>query len=126
MSALQDRLDSIDVKLIVRYKRLENDGDWTCDIWRCKLTFQGRKIVKLFRMGLGHNGKEPTSADVVSCLLSDASCAYGSFEDFCSDLGYDTDSRKAYRTYKACVKTRGHLEFLFGETLMADLSSLDH
>jgi hypothetical protein len=42
--------------------------------------------------------------DAVSCFISDAVCGSQSFEDFCSDLGYDQDSRKAKRTHKACIK----------------------
>ena len=43
----------------------------------------------------------PTAADVIGCLLSDFTsldCSDG-FEDWASDLGYDTDSRKAERAY---------------------------
>lgn len=42
--------------------------------------------------------KEPDSYDVLACLEK-----YGveTFEEFCSKFGYDTDSRKAEKTYKA-------------------------
>ena len=41
----------------------------------------------------------PTAADVIGCLLSDFMSIDSPFEDWASDLGYDTDSRKAERTY---------------------------
>lgn len=39
------------------------------------------------------------------CFVSDACSAKNSFENFCSEFGYDEDSRTAERTYKACVKS---------------------
>lgn len=36
------------------------------------------------------------------CFLSDAVSGKMSFEDFCEEFGYDTDSRKAERTHKQC------------------------
>lgn len=42
--------------------------------------------------------KAPTPYDVLACLRK---YPVGEFEDFCSELGYDTDSRKALKTYEA-------------------------
>lgn len=39
------------------------------------------------------------------CFLSDGYYARYGFEEFCSELGYDEDSRKAYKTFKACEKS---------------------
>jgi hypothetical protein len=59
----------------------------------------------------------PTLVEVVHCLFLDASCVESAtFEDFCSDMGYDTDSRKAEGIYRACQNTRAALVRLFGET----------
>ena len=46
--------------------------------------------------------KVPKLRDVLHSIATDASCAQDSFDDFCSNLGYDTDSRKALETYLAC------------------------
>lgn len=43
----------------------------------------------------------PTSYDVLAGIIKNDP---GTFEDFCGDFGYDTDSRTAERTYKAVVK----------------------
>lgn len=40
----------------------------------------------------------PTAYDILACLTK---YDPGTFEDFCSEFGYDTDSRKADRVYKA-------------------------
>jgi len=47
----------------------------------------------------------PTLPGVLYSLLMDSS-AYGqTFEDWCGDLGYDSDSRKAEEIFKACEAT---------------------
>jgi hypothetical protein len=52
----------------------------------------------------------PTLLEVCYSLALDASMADESFEDWCGNLGYDTDSRKAKKTYKACQKIAFKLE----------------
>jgi len=42
----------------------------------------------------------PTAYDVLSCVVK---YYPGMFEDWCNDLGYGTDSRRAKSTYRACV-----------------------
>lgn len=49
----------------------------------------------------------PRVRDVLYSLAMDAACARDSFEDFCSNLGYDTDSRRALRIYLDCQES-GH------------------
>lgn len=43
-------------------------------------------------------GEEPKVYDVLACLQKHD---VGAFEDFCSEFGYDTDSKRAEKTYKA-------------------------
>lgn len=51
------------------------------------------------------------------CALNDGLGAKDSFENFCSEFGYDTDSRndsrKAEKIYKACQKQLSKLERVF-------------
>lgn len=53
---------------------------------------------------------KPNIDDVLYSLVID--CTEESFEDWCMDLGYDPDSRKAYSIHQECVKTKGKLEEL--------------
>ena len=48
-------------------------------------------------------------------LLLDGSADFDaqSFEDWCADYGYDTDSRKASETYEACCDTGRKLRAAF-------------
>jgi len=78
---------------------------------------RSRTLTTYFSMGYGHKGKAPTADKVLDCLASDAHGANSeTFEDWCSNYGYDADSRKAEKTYKACERTRDQLRrFLDGD-----------
>ncbi len=65
-------------------------------------------------------------ADVMACLLSDASSGKETFMDWCSSLGYDTDSRKALDTYLVCQSTLMELQKVFGSALFDELASAEH
>lgn len=60
-----------------------------------------RQMSLYFSQGYGING-EPTVEGVLDCLRSDSFCE-SDFEGFCSEYGYDTDSRKAERTWKTTL-----------------------
>lgn len=55
----------------------------------------------------------PHSADVLYSLILDSSAVGQSFNSWCSDFGYDTDSRKAEATYRACQENADKLARLF-------------
>lgn len=54
----------------------------------------------------------PTPYDVLACLTK---YDPGTFEDFCSEFGYDVDSRKAEGTYKAVVDEYRNLKMLYSD-----------
>lgn len=78
-----------------------------------------------FFMGMAHTS-EPRKSDVIPCLLSDYSLIESSrnFEDFCSSLGYDSDSRKAEKIYNDTKKQSEKLENLFGKDGIRQLEEL--
>jgi hypothetical protein len=73
-------------------------------------------------MGYAHC-REPEAAEILDCLASDAVSVENSrgFEDWASDLGYDPDSRKAEKTYLACVKSSERLRKFLGGYEYRDL-----
>lgn len=94
------------------------DDSARMDHWKCKLRngLSGNRMTITFSMGLGHNGAEPPLYTVLDCLACDAAGidnAFG-FADWADDYGYDTDSRKAERIYKACVKSAEKLRAFCG------------
>jgi len=50
----------------------------------------------------GGAASDPTADDVVESLALDSFALSVSFEEWCADYGYDTDSRSAEATYRAC------------------------
>lgn len=54
--------------------------------------------------------KTPDLYDVLACLQK---YEVGTFEDFCDNFGYDSDSRTAEKTYKAVLKEWKAMERLF-------------
>ena len=69
--------------------------------WRCTLRRGRKSMILYFSQGPALRGM-PTIVDVLTCLALDAS-GYDdarSFEEWCSEYGYDADSRKAERTFK--------------------------
>lgn len=55
----------------------------------------------------------PSLVDVLHCIFSDAQSGENDFPDFCAELGYDEDSRKAEATWRACRDTGAALHRLF-------------
>lgn len=83
------------------------DDDWrrTAHPWTVKLTRRGvdgrRTLTVPFFTGPAITD-EPTAADVLACLVSDANSGEMTFSEFCSAFGYDEDSRAAEATWRAC------------------------
>jgi hypothetical protein len=64
----------------------------------------------------------PDVLDVVASLLMDSEAIdCGTFEEWASNLGYDTDSRKAEATYRACLEIGLKLRAALGDTALAEL-----
>ncbi len=76
-----------------------NDGEYR-DIYRFTLKVEEdtRTYINLFGQSIANAGVEPRAYDILSCLTK-----YDpeSFEDFCSNFGYDEDSRRAHKVYEA-------------------------
>lgn len=67
----------------------------------------------------------PSVVDVLYSLLLDASALdFRDFADWCSDLGYDTDSIKAKQAYDECIATATKLRAAFGQKTVDDLREL--
>ena len=67
------------------------------------LRYRGRRMTVPFHTGSGWTA-DPDVADVLSCLLSDASMADNAqdFADYCSEFSLSTDSRSAEASYREC------------------------
>lgn len=74
--------------------------------WQVTLTAWGRQLTFQFSQGSAHKSP-PTIADMLHCLISDAQGIDDAptFEDWASEYGLDTDSRKAERSWKLTVRS---------------------
>jgi len=66
---------------------------------------------------------DPTAVDVLDCVVSDSSSIDQPFEHWAADLGWDSDSRKAERCYRACVRQAAKLRQFLGESFEAAMQA---
>lgn len=99
--------------------------DWPARHYVVTLKRQRRQMAVPFSCGLCGLGieSEPTAADVLDCLLSDYYTADNTFDDWCSELGFDPDSRKAERTFKTVLRQSDRLATFLGDALETYLSA---
>ena len=91
--------------------RNPNMDDFDGNHFKLVLGCGKRRMTVYFSQGYAHSG-EPEIKGVLSCLASDSNGCDQDFESWCSDYGYDTDSRKAERIYNLCRKQAAKLKQL--------------
>jgi hypothetical protein len=101
---------------------MDPDGS-RMDHWHCVLRCGGRQMTLTFSMGVAHAGREPKADEVLNCIASDSASIENarSFEDWAGELGYDEDSRKAEKVYKACQAQAEKAKALLGEVAYGEL-----
>lgn len=86
-----------------------------------------RQVTLPYRMGMGLDPYEMRAADVVSSVALDAQLGELDFDEFCSELGYDTDSRKAHASWRECQRSAQRFErFCTSQAMLVDLSAAEH
>lgn len=106
--------------------------NWTHDLWACTLSRAGRAYHFDYRTGTGHRrtvkgrtmAQKPVAASVLYSLCSDAQCGEYTFLEFCANLGYDEDNRKALATYLECQAIAVALRGVLGAHLLAQIEEL--
>ena len=90
------------------------------------------ELVTFYSKGPGHKSNKwpfkpipPSLEEVLDSLRLDWSLAHQSFDDFCFELGYDPDSRKAYAIYEACVNIGRQVEQLLDRNALNELSNIE-
>ncbi len=69
------------------------------------------------------DGNRPSAYDVLACISSEVYCPE-SFGLFCSDFGYDQDSRQAEATFKRCAAFAVKLGAFFSESELEALAEI--
>ena len=83
--------------------------DESRQVYKVYVSFNGKKTMFTFgdSRANSNNAKNPEIFKeeykniILDCITSDYYSECGNFDDFCSEFGYDSDSRKAYKSYKA-------------------------
>lgn len=110
---LQATATQLNVKFTKHGKHFADDKE-NRDIFR--VTLKNKKHTFRFNFGqsisqsTGTGENMPPAYDILSCLTH---YEVDTFDNFCRDFGYDADSRKAYKIYKAVLREWKNIELLF-------------
>ena len=105
-----------------RTDKLMSDMPSGSSHWRVTLKHKRHQLTTQYSMGPAHSS-EPDIRSVLSNLAMDASGFENasSFDDWCAEYGYDTDSRSAKRVFKAVERQSKQLRRFLGDSLYEDL-----
>lgn len=99
----------------------EDDLNNTCKTLSEARRYAASKLGSLNSVTIEGGHIAPTAYDVLSCLQKHA---VGTFEDFCADFGYDTDSAKAKRTYDAVLFEFKSMQLIFNDEELEELTEV--
>lgn len=107
----------------VEFTGIKKDGEFHCYSFRVEI--KGERFNYFMREGYFQDAKDKVKKkyrlkndielstaeienqldvhDVLMCLISDADCGELSFNEFCSKLGYNSDSISTFKIYQECV-----------------------
>lgn len=106
--------EALDLKMYIKgsvYKKHFPEDTERRHVFKIQLKKDKKQFTFQFGQSISEGSNEPTLYDVLSCLQK---YDVGSFEDFCSEFGYEEDET-AEKVYKAVVKEFENMERLFSE-----------
>ena len=120
-------LKDTNVKFTTKYKEHKfyfNDDKQARDVYTIRLQRGKRRFSFTFGQSIVNTdtGTEPSAYDVLSCLTK---YDVGSFENFCSEFGCDTDSRSAEKVYKAVLKEYAGVKRIWTEKEIEKLQEIN-
>lgn len=82
------------------------------DIYKVTLTTPAGRYAFKFGQSITNSDQNtpPTAYDIFTCVTK---YDPGTFDNFCSEFGYDTDSRSAEKTYKAVCREWKNISRLY-------------
>jgi len=101
---------------------IEDAWSRTANHYKTILKKDNKQLTVYFSMGSALTN-EPTAEEVLNSLALDGSVYLNndSFENFCSEFGYDEDSRKAEKLYNTILKQAEKTEKFLGTELFNQL-----
>lgn len=107
--------DELGLKMVVgasEYKKHFADDKDKRTVFKITLKKDSKQYTFDFGQSIAEGNNEPTLYGVLCCLQK---YEVGTFEEFCEDYGYNEDSRKAEKIYKAVVKEYKAMQRLFND-----------
>ena len=124
MSQITSIKDLVKIRSVLKTQdKYFDDDKESRNIYRVYVTYNGKTISFKFGDSI-HNtnmGIELDDESVLNTICSDYYCP-DDFSEFCSEYGYDQDSRKAEKTFKNCQIQSAKLHKLFED---ADIEKLN-
>ncbi len=126
---VDELLQSYGVQFSARYSGEVTKADWgidgkgqRVDAWRVLFGVGPRWFEYFTGLGCRKDGAPvvPSSASVLYSLLADAEAENMTFEEWCAEFGYNSDSIKANNIYKTCLEIAEALKG-FSNAQMAEL-----
>jgi len=110
--AVSKYLESIGIDFTSRYLHEDGSEDWPCYKHMCVLSNKTTKASECFEFskGLGHAIgflshvyiNPVLAAELLFSVILDGYAGEATHSEWCSDFGYDEDSRKGLEIYLAC------------------------
>lgn len=115
-------------------KIIEGKNGWDHFLYSVSIGTGSNMFTTQYKCGLGHSKKvdfhsnpdywsnkerkylvpvKPKNSDIVYSLLMDSEAGNYSFQDFCDNFGYSSDSINALNVYRECEKTNKNLRKVF-------------
>ena len=92
------------------------------DVYRVTFSRNGKRFGITFGQSIASAGQEPTAYDVLACIEKRD---YADFKDFCESFGYDEDSRKSFKTFKACDRQAKKVMAFFSADELEELCEIN-
>lgn len=114
----QNFLNNTDTKISIKYSHYDTMPYWNDKqnrhMFKVTISRNKKRFTVTFGQSIADGSKEPSYYSILACLTK---FDPDTFENFCDNFGYDTDSRQAYKVYKAVVKEWENVERLFSDVL---------
>ena len=103
-----------DIKMTFKYIGYNTDKNMPdLNAYKVTLSYNNNKMTIDYHMGTALKQTDLTIESVINSLLLDYISDNTTFTDFCDEYGYDGDSIKDSKIYKACQKNTEKMNKLF-------------
>lgn len=114
MSVIANILAAKNIQISATYQGVKKEDNWQHHNWKVHVSGgNGLNIDTEYSKGMGHDAASGVTADdLIPAMLTDASFAEFSFQEFCGESGYEQydpetgkENKKAVATFRACEKS---------------------